>query len=333
MVLVDKLRVTPKSVTNLFNLRTDLWRASDEESLKEVAGRFGLPPGTPKQILGAFFENNFPASQDRGEHFQKMRVCEGQIRQLFQDRAKETGLIVFGSYSLGVINGPHSDLDYMAILGKRLEDLAVFEQLEQAGIIVSSELSGIQEMGQIVETGRGLARVYAVSEDGVEVEFHVLGQQDALDIHKLSPGFIKRVRAVPPKMEVRMSFRGQRREVPKNSDIVEHYMFRNGEYLRGFFPDAMIMGTILHDPNGITEEVMRNVWYSSVKGYLYHNGIIQKQDDGSYGIDLKRVNLDDFMETTMPQNKTFSPERYETCQQLFYATLKKLTDRFKFTPL
>jgi len=328
-----EVRVTSKNVTDLFNLRTALWSANGPVELDQVAKEYQLPVGDPKFVLQSFFEKTFPTSANNGEHFQRMQARERIIRELFTSCSSEVSLMLFGSYSLGTINGRHSDLDYLVIAGRNSQDIAAFEQLEQAGVIVSPELSQVDRIGQIIETGRGLARIYAVSEDGIEVEFHVLGTSDVMEIHKLKPGFVERITPVPPKNETRLSYRGKAMEIPKGPDFVKHHITVGDEVYKGFFPDAIILGSLVLDPHGVGKEVFNNVWYASVKAYLYHNNLLRRLENGMYGIDLDNIDFDTFLSTVMPQKKSFTPERYMACYEVFKNVIQQIITRFKLIPV
>ncbi|OGK66424.1 hypothetical protein A2313_04130 [Candidatus Roizmanbacteria bacterium RIFOXYB2_FULL_41_10] len=322
-------RVTQTEVTKLFDLRTELW-TSPESELTEIATRYGLSntEADKKAILLAYLERHFPHSANNGEHFLKMKAQAETLHRHFAEITTDTCIYLFGSYSIGTINGTHSDLDLIAGLGSNPNDLVAFEQLERAGVIYSPELSCLDRMQSIVESGHGLARVYGVSEQGVEVEFHVLGRHDLAAIHKLKPGFVTRVVPVPPKEETRISFTGAIMNLPKDSTTVNHYLSNQGEYYRGFFPDAMIMSTLVLDSKGKGQEALDNVWFASVKAYLYHNGYLKKTSQGIV-IDIQRANFDEFLCTVMPQKRAFTPERYQTMSRSYHQALNEIVNRYK----
>ena len=320
--------VCPQKVTELYRLRMDLLSARDQAEIDIIAAKHNLPSGIPKAVLQAYFTEHFPLSNNNGEHHRKMVATEENIRQHISQYSTGVTLMIFGSYSLGVINGTHSDLDYLAIMGRNQQDLAAFEQLEQAGVIVSPELSQVAGISQIIETGRGLARVLAVSQSGVEVEFHVLGQVDVGEMHKLWPGCVTRLTPVPPKEETRLSYRGKALNITKGPEEVRHFIKKGEEVFKGFFPDAMLLATLVLDPNGIGEKAINNVWYATVKAYLYHNNLLRRLESGVYEIELNSISFDDFLNTVMPQKKAYIYEKYMVFYERFSKAIEQIMRRF-----
>jgi hypothetical protein len=324
----DKKIVTPEVVTSFFELRTKLWTCTCQEDLDKVAYSLGLSYGLEKKrILQAFQERHFPYSANNGEHFKKMRNCAKNLKDFFLQTTEDTSVFVFGSYSIGTINGRHSDLDYLIGLGSSPQDLVAFEQLSQAGIIHSPKLSQIKELYNIIDTGTGLGRIYAVSNDGVEVEFHILGSEDMRQMHKLKPGFVERIIPVNSKNEARASFKGQVANLPKNETIVKHYFQDSENFYSGFFPDAMIMSSLVCDPKGKGQETLDQVWFASVKAYLYHTGFLRKNEN-RVEIKNRGINFDEFLSTVMPPTKIFTPERYQCLLNQFDKAVSQIITRY-----
>lgn len=326
--------VTESNVTKLYFLRERLKAATNPDMYNEILQEYGLPLGVDdKTAMSQFLERNFPTSPNKLAHLKKMHCIVSNLAELFRVVAPQSSLHVFGSFSIGTINGAHSDLDLLAVMGRSNGELQVLERLSEIGLVLSNELSQVAEAQAIANLGNGLARIYAVSQDGVEVEFHVMGIADALSISKMHPGFVRRVKPIQPKKEIRVSFKGIPRVVPKGPDTVHHYINVEGEIFKGFFPDAFIMASILSDPSGIGEKVRYSVWFAAVKAYLYQNGHIQKLRTRGFGIKLEVISFDAFLETIMPLKKAFTPERYKIMLDYFCYIVQGIIEKYGFVLL
>jgi hypothetical protein len=90
----------------------------------------------------------------------------------------------------------------------------------------------------------------------------------------------------------------------------------------------MLLATLVLDPNGIGEKAINNVWYATVKAYLYHNNLLRRLESGVYEIELNSISFDDFLNTVMPQKKAYIYEKYMVFYERFSKAIEQIMRRF-----
>jgi len=329
--LNTKPAITPADVTGLYQFKQELWLAN-AAGYPSVAGKYSLDVGdTPskKDVLRAYLESRFPISKSKLEHHEKLDMQVSKLVDHFARYGSQLGLLVFGSYARGVINGVFSDLDFIIVGSENVNDAEALANLSEAGIMVSEELSPVSDLLPIFESGRGLGRIYAMNSDGIEIEFHVLGKKDALQVHSITPGYIKRIREVPPKLEKRSTYDGHFEYVPKPADRVYHRFSEQGRVYRGFFPDVLTLGINVYDPSGTLAEVQELAWRENVKYFLYQNKCFQKLGHRKVDIVLPENAFDSFIQTYYTHEElVLTPERYKQLRDFFYTTVNLIASRY-----
>jgi hypothetical protein len=325
--------IVEKNVTALYAFRAKLWGATPEE-YQYIAEEHGIEANghNRKEIFNLYLGKNFPQSKDVAEHQRKLDMHVHRLQEHFVNHGSQMALSSFGSWATGRITNIYSDNDILGVLSNDVRDIEAIETLEEAGFIVSKDLSNIEGLYQLQQTGRGLVRIYAMSKDGIETEFHILGERDAMDMHKINPGSINRVIPVGEKQEMLFSFNGTKKSLLKPGDRVPNYVKHDGTVFRGFFPEAVLFSVDIFDPKGVSEAIRRDVYKANVKAYLYHNNLYKKTELG-FEIILDGVSFKDFLSTCYPaQGKAFPPERYQEYEEYFYEALQSINTQLKRIP-
>lgn len=348
---------------DLFNFRTDLLQAQTvdeilnsaenfEMDLKEVAEKIleGLKTDIEdmqikslrnvftdffnisqlrKIFINVFLAKEFEESSSKKEHWEKLKKIEEEICNHLQKHNSKSVFFCFGSYANGRINSKYSDLDFLVFLphlkkSKDVErEMQILYSLKEIGFIFAKDLCDVEDCRNVIETGQGLVRLYGITINGVEVEFHIIGEKDAKNLSKIHhKSKVNRVRKVPEKTERRTSFTGKEADLLKNDSEVFHWLIKDGEFFRGFFIDAVIGGKIIYDNfNKLGNAVYLNCWRVSVKGYLYCNKIYKKE----ILLPIKKEFFDGFFLTFYYKDpNNYSQEKISHLEKMFYFSLGEI---------
>lgn len=346
--------ITEEMVTRFFNLRSEIWSSTplelnsrypeyfDGEESKYRPEYVGY---VKKKILGDWYRKNICQINDREEYLREMESLLEQIKIFLNEKGMFANFHLFGSYSNGN-SDIGSDLDFIAVLPwiKDNQDniFIEFEKWKGLGsfIVFSKELGPFENLLPIYSKGNGLARLYGFSHSGIEVEFHVIGISDANNLHKLFPGYIKRIFPVSPKEELRTSFKGKRELMPKPKDIVPNYISSETEGDKdcfiGFFPLQVATSTLVYQglPNA---DYVKNSFLALVKGFLFYNGgYIRNILDKIIGINshfLTEEGFLNFVSNVFYYNNVskYSKEKFIELHQMYFAALEDIGRRYKLS--
>jgi hypothetical protein len=321
-------QISEELVTRMYQFRSELWSA-DPRDYPTLLQREGLPKGLSrrKEILIAWLQRHIPNQRSVEEHRQAIYQTVTKLRDEMQKLQIKSSFMLIGSAATDRIRHSYSDLDIVTVVPRDQEEIGGLRQFFDENFVVSRALSPREDIEKIVEKETGLARVYAfTSETGIESEFHLIGMQDALRLHCINPGEILRLKPTEPKIERLNGFAGGSIDTLKLPDRVFNYVQREGKYFRGFFPDAMLLGRIIHDPSGVMEKVLRNIWAANVRAFLYHNNLINK--NGRYSVDRNAFNFNDFLQTCLsPSEQELPSQVNELMKQRFELSLGTLESK------
>ncbi|HET9947070.1 MAG TPA: nucleotidyltransferase domain-containing protein [Patescibacteria group bacterium] len=341
-------KVTPDDVTRFFNVRTALWTANSPTQLQAICTQFGIPApeitqqtvvekGLRKDLFNRYAQEYFPQSESIEAHNAKLHTRLNSVVQHLAFGQSDAVLYTVGSFAKGKINGTQSDLDFVMVLPEMTDtdaqqrEIDLITQLQDKGIIFSQELGPFEDLRQILSTGRGLARMYAMTEDGLEVEFHVLGIHDMQDMPRPQPGFIRRVREVPAKFEQGHSFTGRRDKIFKPSDRVYNYVQQNGETFVSFYPSLLVWGSPIYDPSGDGKRMLDGLMQAYVKAFIYHNDGYQTIN-GERVIDFSKIPFDRFLATLYyHQREDYAPANLSELERRYVATVGQVARRVQAT--
>jgi len=303
MELFSKIENSYKKNTNdFYKLRERLNGQTDEEK-KQICHEFQISPKEKnKEILNQFLKEKFKSDETKEQHKERLDRVSREIKELL-----DIPLINFGSYANG-ITSEHSDLDYLAIIPHRalksVDKLMNLEGKTSEFLVLADQMNNVEHLEKIAVDGEGLSRLYTMGRSGLEVEFHVIGQKDAENMHKVSRPFIQRLKPKQPKNELRTAFDGEKRELLKPADRVDNFIKDKGKVFKGFFPDMIITGEIVNDYQNIAQSLQNNMYEAELKAYIYHNGLYQ---DGKLP---ESVDFDDFLKTMYyPDKEKYSKEK------------------------
>jgi len=319
-------RLTEQQVTLMYKFRAKLW-SLDPSEFPTLLEQEGLPPGlvSKKEIQIAWMTKNMPSGSVEARR-QAIDDATRGLEVALEEHQIGSSFMLFGSAALGNVNQPFSDLDMLAIVKPEQSEFNRIRRMLQENFVISEAMAPATDIAELTVNPQGLARVYAVTRTGVEAEFHMLGQQDAQSLHTLSPGYIRRVRPVAPKPERLSGFAGGSVSVLKPSDRVPNYYRQEGRYFRGFFPEAILFGRILHDPDGKMGVVLQNIWEANLKAFLYHNNLIHS--NGRLTVDRSTFGFEDFLRTCSSiEDQQISPEFYSVIENRFTTSLENLRAR------
>ncbi|HET9947091.1 MAG TPA: nucleotidyltransferase domain-containing protein [Patescibacteria group bacterium] len=337
-------KITSDDVTRFYQVRTALWTAKTFDDIQTVARQYEIPldgidPTTPvgktvqKQLFTRYAHEYFPHSDSIESHWGRLNsALVSMVHHLTVEQSNAT-VWVFGSFAKGKINGTQSDLDYLVVLPKceteedierEIGAIKGLQNSDAAGYVFSEELGPFDDLKPILREGQGLTRLYAMTEDGIEVEFHVIGIDDAMRMHKTDPGYIQRIKPVVPKDELRVSMTGVRRSLPKADDRVHNFIMDDGEMFVGFFPDAIIRGHQMYDPLGVAHKVSEQMWKAYVSTFLYRNNAFKSSGD-EFSIDLEEAPFSKFLGTLYYGDPTDYHERnLSALERRYYNTVAKI---------
>jgi hypothetical protein len=346
--------ITEEMVTRFFNLRSEIWSSTplelnsrypeyfDGEESKYRPEYVGY---VKKKILGDWYRKNICQINDREEYLRKMESLLEQIKIFLNEKGMFANFHLFGSYSNGN-SDIGSDLDFIAVLPwiKDNQDniFIEFEKWKGLGsfIVFSKELGPFENLLPIYSKGNGLARLYGFSHSGIEVEFHIIGESDANNLHKLFPGYIERIFPVSPKEELRTSFKGKRELMPKPTDIVQNYILSETEGDKdcfvGFFPLHVATSTLVYQglPNA---DYVKNSFLALVKGFLFYNGGYRRNISGKIiGINrhfLTEEGFLNFVSSVFYYNNVskYSEKKLIELRQMYFAALEDIGRRYNLS--
>ncbi len=327
--------ITQNKVTQLFNVRTAIWGAEDIDSLIDICDQFNISsPNEPeinqkikKQIFNSYFEQNFPTSQDIKEHETKLNNSLNELIKHFTFNQSNSIFITFGSFANGKISSPHSDIDFIVILPKMKtddevnEEIYKIESLKERGFVFSEELGPFENLKPILKTGKGLTRLYSMTEEGLETEYHLIGIDDAHSLN-LRRKSIERVAPTSPKVEIRISFTGERKGLIKPTNCVQNFVEEDGEMYKGFFTDNVATGDIIYDKNLVGEKIREKLWMTILKRFIYFNCAYDKRNRI---INFEKINFEKFLNTLYHFKKEdYSPQRLAELERHYYLHLSRL---------
>lgn len=371
--------VTPQSVTEFYNFRTSVQGCKDLDALVRLAKSYGVEVGfeqverekepsrvMQKDVMQRHHSLHYPHARTLDEHRERLVAIEHALQEHLETSGSRSILFSFGSYALGKVNSFLTDFDGLLVIPKDTREGEIVRGFEQAGLVFSDQLNHFEDIDEIARTGKGLARLYAMSTGGVEVEFHVIGMEDVSNMHKMHPKSVKRVRPVAAKREWRVSFTGKRDSRPKGPDEVLHYDEHDGQMYRGFFPEGMLVSNVVYDgtrapqdasvfappayypddadesraslppqraPEGPTgpsaEEMQDNIWLSNVKAFLFHNGFYQVLPDGRRAVLEDRATFDRFLRTLFTNDRDrYTESKLEDLDQRFSRAVATIIRRY-----
>ena len=319
--------ITEAMVTLMYQKRAEIWSLNPHD-YSEWASREGLGDGcfkTKKELFIAWVCQNMPIGTLE-ERREAIPAEINTLREKLRNHRVRSSFAVFGSAARGVIKSPLSDLDIVSIVIPGEEELQQLTDLLEKNFVVSQTLSPLSDLAVLSSESQGLARIYSMTKGGVETEFHMLGQTTALGLHTLRPGYIKRVRPVQPKSERLSGFAGGNIYVEKPSDKIWNYHQQEGDFFRGFFPDVMLFSQVIHDPENVMFQVLKNIWVANVRAFLFHRGLIHS--NGRYAVDRNAFTFEEFINTCIPaDDQQFTPEFVLTMQGRFETALSYLNQR------
>jgi hypothetical protein len=371
--------VTPQSVTEFYNFRTSVQGCKNLEALIRLAKSYGVEVGfeqveqekepsrvMQKDVMQRHHSLHYPHARTLDEHRERLVAIEHALQEHLQTSGSRSILFSFGSYALGKVNSFLTDFDGLLVIPKDTREGDIVRGFEQAGLVFSDELNHFEDIDEIARTGKGLARLYAMSTGGVEVEFHVIGMEDVSNMHKMKPKSVRRIRPVPAKKEWRVSFTGRRDSRPKGPDEVLHYDEHDGQMYRGFFPEGMLVSNVVYDgtraqqdasvfappafypddtddgraalppqrsdegPTGPSaEEMQDNIWFANVKAFLFHNGFYQTLPDGRRAVMEDRATFDRFVTTLFTNDRDrYTRSKLEDLDQRFSRAVATIIQRY-----
>jgi predicted nucleotidyltransferase len=297
-----------EKTNNFYHLREKL-NGQTEEEKKQICHEFQITPQeTNKEILNQYLKEKFLSEDNVHEHKERLEKVSREIAE----RLKNIPLINFGSHANGV-TGEVSDLDYLIIIPSRdlksVDRLFEMENKTSEFLVLADEMNNKKDLEQIAINGEGLSRFYTMGRSGLEVEFHVIGQKDAENMHKASSPNIQRITQKTPKHELRTAFDGEKREILKPEDRVDNYIKDKGKIFKGFFPDMIITGDVICDNNDIAKNLQSNIYEAELKAFLYHNDLYEN------GELPESVDFDKFLKTMYyTDEKKYSPDKLKLIQ-------------------
>ncbi len=372
--VINEDKELERKITKLFQLRTELWSCNEPLRIFEVSKKYGINlrkifqkvcddikpdpddlgyfteeeilenfssfGDVKKVILNHFVSKNFPESLTIKEHFEKLQNIESKLIEHLTHEESKSVFFLFGSYANGVIKSKYSDLDFLVILPHLKEENEINDEIQKLksvkklGFIFSNELCSIEDCRPIMQKGDGLARLYGITSNGVEIEFHLIGEKDAQLMTKITPNKIERIRPVQAKKEKRTSLTGKIANLPKNeTDVKNYFIDENGEVYGGFFPDATLTSNMVYDnKQELGKKHYQNVWFGVVKAFLYNNKYAQKNNKGEYLIDVSdSLIFEKFLNTFFYKQKDYySQEKYEFYQKMFFLTIGEISKKYQF---
>ncbi len=338
--------IKPEDITQLFNLRSRL-AVSNISEIGNICSEIQIPSPMiesesldkiRKDVFKTYFNKKFSKSESIEEHANNLDQKLNQLVEHLAMNGSESILFTFGSYANGKINGTHSDIDLISILPQKNNikdidrEINIIKGLKDKGFIFSEELGPFDNLKPIIKNGKGLSRLYSMTTNAIEVEFHLFGLQDGFNIHKKNE-HIKRISPISPKSEIRTSFTGEKKPTPKPGDKVLNFFTDQNIHFKGFFPEALIGGKLIYDPNHVGEKIVNKLWDYYIVRFIYYNQSYCIKD-GSILIDQSQISFPKFLNTFYYGNRNnYSPERLAEFERSYLNALGRLKTKRKSVTL
>ncbi len=324
---LQKIKANFSKKTNDFYLLREELNGQNKDEKQMICQKYGiLPAPTNKEILNNYLSENF-GHRTKEEQKEKLDAIFKDLKITL----KNIPSIVFGSYANGVTSN-HSDLDFLIIIPQG--ELQVIEKLKNLKVKnkllnYADKMNNYADLEEITHKGEGLSRLYTLSEAGIEVEFHIIGQKDAEKMGKVSAPEIKRLKKVKPKLEQRTSFDGEQRCIEKPANSVPNFLINEGKMFKGFFPDMIITGDLVGDKDKIAHNLQEKIYLAEVKAFLYYNKLILNTKSG-YQVNYPKINFEDFLKTMFYSDKTrYSQDKLALMNIKFWIAIQIINKRFQ----
>lgn len=263
------------------------------------------------------------------EQYTRLNAASDELTNALKQKNSRSATVLMGSFSLGKCSRS-SDLDVILIQnGDPDKDIEALRSLEvNNSWQFTRDISPIENLHQVAEEGLH-SRMYALTNEGIEIEFFVIDAKNAKRMSQINPGKVTRVEPTTPKMESRVTILGEKVLVPKDDITVPSYLWHEGKLVRGFIVDGLLTGDVKHDPEGLADQTIKELWYSVLKSYAYHSGHIKKDDSQRYRIDAENINFTDFLATMYHNDPNkYSNNRIEDMKRMFNQAKIRLMQNF-----
>lgn len=340
--------ITPEMVTSLYELRNQVNQCREVSEVVALAASRGISlvsssGGTigeslmgcdlrkaGKILLESFLLQSYPHASTLDEHARGIRDAEQRICNYLRSQGSRSGVLGFGSHAIGRINSYLSDFDGIIVLPADPREATIMRGLTEAGIVFSDKLTHFEDLDKIAETGRGLARLYGMSEQGIETEFHVLGAESFRNLASISPGHVLRVRPVDDKMELRVSLTGEKRFLPKPGDRVSNFGKHDGQVFRGFFNDALLKSVIVYDGTETLAQTCSLIRQRNIGAVLYHNDHLSPLPSGRVAVIADKLDFSVVRGTFFSSEpEQFAPWRLNQLSEQFERDVGDMCDRHR----
>jgi len=341
--------VTQEKVDEYFYLRDKLRLAKTLEEFLQQCSDFGVhleradltgkPSAQIKTALAKFAQDYFPQSHSVEEQREKLEQVIATTVNYLQSQRSQIVLWVGGSFGKGKISKATTDLDLYLGLPEvtdefsRRREYEILLGLKNIGYVFCDLVAPTQNILPIFETGRGMAPIRAITNTGVQMDIHALGMKDLQSMHSIFPGYINRVSPLPePGKQDSISFTGQKISgVERSKTIVENYTKKEGQILKGLYPDNVATVTeLLYDPNNQGSEVQHNVWFSLVKAFIFHNdGYIQDELGKTARINRSKISFRAFLKTLWYQDaEDYGKEKLSLLEKKYNEIVEEVAARY-----
>lgn len=292
-------------------------------------------PSAKKGLAIQYLSQNMGGHRSLDEHRQALIEAREAVINHFMRHNSGCVVSVFGSHGNGKVSSILSDLDFLIVVPKDARESDVLLSMYKAGIVFGSR-SQFDDLSAVASSGASLCRLYGMSTTGVPVEFHVIGEQDFRDLPKVFSKGTQRVTPIDPKMELRVSYDGARRKLPKPGDVVPNFSrTEDGRVFRGFFINAALNAQILYDgpalngrPDGAT--MFHRIWEKDLGATLVHQGkLMRLPNDRLAIVSDQKPTFSDTMLPTLFHDKEgdYAKPNLALMQERFEATFERLACR------
>jgi hypothetical protein len=312
------------AIVGLFELRNQVNVVTTYEELCALAKVHGMPSPEPraewngasfklagKELIQYYHGLHFRHANTLDEHRLVLDTITQSLADHFSRYGSRSILYCFGSYAMGKIRSFLSDFDGILFLDQHQRELDLLSDLGEIGLLFPASLNNLDDIRAVIATGRGVARLFGMSTSGVEVEFHVIGTLDRARLLSISPGFLRRVRPVPGKYENYVSNTGIELKIWKDSERIWNYVRHEGEVCRGFYSQNLLESQVVYDGvPPIGAKFLQLNFEKAVGAYLYHNGLLIRNQRGELSGEVGDAEFDAFMRTIFDRSPArFSPQR------------------------
>ncbi|MFA6588518.1 MAG: nucleotidyltransferase domain-containing protein [Patescibacteria group bacterium] len=344
--IFEHKEVNEEKVEKYFIFKKLLFNAEDNETILKRCESADIDAtderdslnteGFKKDLLHRFWSLNFPESFLPEEQREKQDANIQKLVEYLRQQKAQSTLWVGGSYATGKAR-IESDLDlYFAVPKFSGEEQTesesnIFKKLDSIGFVISEKIAPFADSKPVMQSGKGLFRLSGVTKDGVGLDIHGLGIEDLRHMNKISSGFIKRVRQVEPYKNYRVSFGGNKKIIFNPGDKIFNYLRTDDEVFKGIYLDNFsALGQLVYDPMGEGEQIQDDTWLAIVKGFLFHSGAYQKNENGkTETIDQSKASFGNFLKTLHYQSpEDYSTDRLETIEDRYQSTLNKIAESY-----